>query len=28
PYPWIAGQGYSVKVLTSAGQALEYRVES
>lgn len=28
PYPWIAGQGYSVKVLTGEGDALEYRVET
>lgn len=28
PYPWIAGRGYSVKVLTGDGEALEYRVES
>ncbi|MFL5846327.1 MAG: hypothetical protein ACJ762_16695 [Solirubrobacteraceae bacterium] len=28
PYPWIAGQGYSVKVLTGNGEALEYRVET
>jgi hypothetical protein len=27
PYPWIAGQGYRVKVLTSDGAPLEYRVE-
>jgi hypothetical protein len=27
PYPWIAGQGYSVKVLTAGGDALEYRVD-
>jgi hypothetical protein len=27
PYPWIAGQGYSVKVLTGGGAALEYRLD-
>jgi hypothetical protein len=27
PYPWIAGQGYSVKVLTGGGDALEYRID-
>jgi hypothetical protein len=28
PYPWIAGQGYSVKVLTGEGGALEYRLDA
>lgn len=27
PYPWIAGQAYSVKVLTGDGDALEYQLE-
>jgi hypothetical protein len=27
PYPWIAGQGYDVKVLTGDGEALEYELE-
>ena len=27
PYPWIAGQGYDVKVLTSDGEPLEYELE-
>ena len=28
PYPWIAGQGYSVKVLTGEGGALEYDLDA
>jgi len=27
PYPWIAGQAYSVKILTGQGEALEYQLE-
>jgi hypothetical protein len=27
PYPWIAGYGYDVKVITGDGDALEYELE-
>ena len=27
PYPWIAGQGYDVKVLTGDGEPLEFKLE-
>ena len=27
PYPWTAGRGYDVRVLTGAGTTLEYRID-
>ena len=26
PYPWVKGEGYSVKVLTGSGETLDYRI--